>query len=881
MLRWLDILRLRVRSLVRRERLDTELDRELRGHLEQQADEYVARGMSRDDAVRTATSTFGGMQRVREEAREARGTSLVENVGRDLRYALRGLRREPMLLVAATISIAVGAGSNLAVYTLAREFVFATPDVREPDEMVQFHVSHGSHAGYQRWLDINASGALEGVAGYSYDKEINWRNGDVTASLVPMLVTANFFDVTGVPVVMGRGFVQSEAAAEQNPHLAVVSHPFWQTTLNADPGVLGRQLVLNGESYTITGVLAPNLRSVAGFAIAPSVYVPLNRSLVPELDAPNAAVVKLLGRLKPGQSLDQGRLAIDVVDRRLGRLQGDTIYAGVQDFAPVGSLGGPKATRVIGGFFTLLALVSLMVLLIACANVAGLLIARGTRRRQEIAIRLAIGGTRSRLLQQFLIEGFWLALLGTAGGMLLSFAFMRFVNGISLPLPIPVQLQLAPDVPLFLVAVAIVFLSIIFCAVLPAVGATRLALVPALKKEEPIRTGRRVTARGMLLVGQVTVSTILLVTAFLFLRNMSRTQVTNPGFEVERALVAQVGFVRGQPNEQQLALLQRAVDRVAALPGVEQAAYSNAVPLTMYSGSSSGMFAHINDRPTAQHVEFSRLHVGPGYFGTLGVRLLAGREFLPADRRGAPAVAIVNAEFARRYFEGRNPVGSHLRFKDQDVAYEIVGMVANGKHQTLGEVQRGAFYLPLQQGPEDIGIAFVLARTRSDAAALTATVRQALGTLDPSVAIDVKPMRTALTFAMLPSRIGATVLGSLGALGLVLAAFGLYALVSYTVSRRFGEIAIRSALGASRSRILRLIMRDAVVLVGTGIAIGLAISGFVTAPLSQFLVTGLSSKDPVSFIGTALAFIVVGVLASWLPARSAVRVSPVIAMRQD
>jgi putative ABC transport system permease protein len=881
MLRWLDIIRLRLRSLVRRERLDTELDRELRGHLEQQVDEFVGRGMSRDDAVRIAASTFGGMQRVREEARDARGTSLFENIARDLRYALRGLRREPMLLVAATISIAVGAGSNLAVYTLAREFVFATPDVREPDAMVQFQVSHGSHASYQRWLDIDASGALAGVAGYSYDKEINWRNGDVTSSLVPMLVTANFFDVTGVPVFMGRGFRQPEAAAESGTRVALVSHPFWRTTLNADPAVLGRQIMLNGESYTIIGVLAPNLRSVAGFAIAPSVYVPLNRSLVPELETPNAAIVRLVGRLKPGQSLDQGRLAVDAVDRRLGRLQGDSVYAGVQMFAPIGSFGGPKATRVIGGFFTLLALVSLMVLLIACANVAGLLIARGTRRRQEIAIRLAIGGTRSRLLQQFLIEGFWLALLGTAGGMVLSFAFMRFVNGISLPVPLPVELQLAPDFALFMVAVGIIFLSIVCCAVLPAIGATRLALVPALKKEEPIRTGRRLTARGVLLVGQVTVSTVLLVTAFLFLRNMARTQVTNPGFEVERALVAQVGFVRGQPNDQQLALLERAVERVAALPGVEQAAYSNAVPLTMYSGSSNGMSAFIDDRPSAQHVEFSRSHVGPGYFGTLGVRLLAGREFQPMDRRGAPPVAIVNAEFARRYFEGRNPVGSRLRFQGRDTTYDIVGMVANGKHQTLGEEQRGAFYLPLAQGPEDIGIAFVLARTRSDAAALAAPVREALGTVDQSVAIEVRTMRSALTFAMLPSRIGATVLGSLGALGLILAAFGLYALVSYTVSRRFGEIAIRSALGASQARILRLITRDAAVLVGTGITLGLAISALVTAPLSRFLVTGLSSRDPMSFIGTALAFIVVGVLASWLPARSAVRVSPVIAMRQD
>ena len=886
--RWLDVIRLRARSLLRRAASDRELDRELRAHVDAQVDELTAAGISPDEARRIAMSTFGGMERVREESRDARGVSVMENLGRDLRYAFRGLRREPMLLAAATISIAVGAGSNLAVYSLAREFVFAAPDVREPEDVVQFQVSHGSHASYQRWLDLDASGVLDGVAGFSYDREINWRNGDVTSSFIPMLVTSNFFSVTGTPLAMGRSFTDAEARAELNPHVVVVTHSFWQTALNADPAVLGRQLMLNNESYTIIGVLAPGLRSVAGFSIAPDVYAPLNRSLVPELPTPNAAVVKLIGRLKPGQTLEQGRAAVDAVDRRLGRLAGDSVYAGVQEFVRIGGLGGPggfrggpKAFKIVGGFFTVLALVSLMVLLIACANVAGLLIARGTRRRQEIAIRLAIGGTRSRLVQQFLVEGFWLALVGTAAGMLLSFAFMRVANGVSLPLPIPVQLRLAPDPTLFMVAVAIVFLSIVLCAVLPAIGATRVVLVPALRKEEPFRVSRRITARGLLLTGQVMVSTVLLVTAFLFLRNMARSQVTDPGFEVQRAIVTQLGFVRGRPNAEQLGLLDRAVERVTAIPGIERAAYANGIPLTPYGGSTSGRSARIDDRPNAQHVQFARSYVGPGYFQTLGIRLFGGREFAAADHRGAPRVAIVNAEFARKYFEGRSPVGSRLRFDDEDGTYEIVGVVANGKHITLGEEQRAAFYMPLAQGPENIGVAFVFTRTRGDAKQLSAQVREAVSALDQSVAIDVKPLSSALTFAMLPSRIGATVLGTLGALGLVLAAFGLYALVSYTVSRRVGEIAIRAALGASRTRILRLVTGNAATLVGIGVLLGLAIATLVTAPLGTFLVAGMSSRDPLSFAATAFAFLIVAVLASWLPARSALRVNPATAMRQE
>jgi predicted permease len=882
-MRWFDVTRLRLRALFARGRADADLDRELRAHLEQQVEELTARGLSPEEARRTAVSTFGGVERVREESRDARGVSFMENIGRDLRYALRGLRREPMLLVAATISIAVGAGGNLAVFSLAREFMFTPPDVRRPDQLVQFRVSHGSHASYQRWLDLRASDVLGDIAGFSIEKELNWRNGDEVTSVMPMHVTSNFFDVTGVPVAFGRPFSDAETRAESDPRVVLVTHSFWRSKLGSDSAVLGRTLTLNNQSYVILGVLAPRLRSVAGFAISPSVYVPLSRSLVPDLDDADANVVRLVGRLKPGQTLEQGRLAVDAADRRLGRLAGDTVYAGVQEFGSMSTIisaNGPKAFRIVGGFFFFLGLVSFMVLLIACANVAGLLIARGTRRRQEIAIRLAIGGTRVRLLQQFLAEGFWLALVGTAGGLGLSVVFMRIVNSLSLPIPIPVELNLVADPAMLLAAVVVIFLSIVLCAVLPAIGATRLSLVPALKREEPFYATRRFTARSVLLIGQVTVSTVLLVTAFLFLRNLQRTQVTDPGFEVNRALVAQVGFVRGLPEAERAAYLQRAVEQVGALPGVEEAASTGSIPLTVSGASSSGREVRI-DGADVQHVQYSRNYVGPGYFSTLNVRVSGGRQFNASDAPGAPLVAIINEEFVRKYYNGRNAVGSQMRFEGGNVVYDIVGVVANGKHEMLGEQQRAALYLPLRQAPEELAIAFVVARTRGDPAVVVPAIRQALNALDRSVAVQVEPMRSALRFSLLPSQIGAAILGTLGFLGLVLAAFGLYALVSYNVSRRVSEIAIRTALGATRGGILRLVVRDAAVLVGGGVVFGLAVAAFVTAPLATFLADGLSSKDPLSFGATLVAFVVVAVLASWLPARQATKVSPVVAMRLD
>ena len=881
MRRLFDVVRLRARSLFRRGRADEELDRELRAHLAYQVEENMSRGMSPDDARRVALSTFGGVERVREEARDARGVSVMENLVRDLRYSLRGLLHEPMLLLAATVSIALGVGGNLAVFSLAREFIFAPPSVRRPAELMMMEVSHGSDTDYEKWLDFNTSGVLAGVTGYSFDKQVNWLDGDVAVSIVPMMVTANFFDVTGMPVAKGRAFTAAEARAEDDPRIAVVSHEFWQRNLGGDAGVVGRALVLNGESYAVLGVLTPRARSVAPMGIAPGVYVPLSRQLVPELATQGAAVVKLIGRLKPGQSLPQGRELIDALDRRIGRARGDTVYAGVQEFSQAGGLPGRKASRVVGAFFALLGVVSFLVLLIACANVAGLLVARGTRRRQEIAIRLAIGGSRGRVLQQFLVEGFWLALIGTAAGIALSTGFMRVVNNLSLPVGVPIELHLAPDRALALTALALVVLTIFLCALLPAIGATRLSLVPALKREEPFFATRRFSVRGMLLVGQVTVSTVLLVTAFLFLRNLGRTQVTNPGFEVNRAVVSQLGLVEGRPAAEHMALLERAIERVEGLPEIEQATFTNGVPLTIHGGSSNGRSVRVDNRANSEHIEFSRLLIGPNYFSTMRIPLRAGREFERGDGKGAPAVVIVNEEFGRRLFAGRSPVGSRLRFEEDRLDVEIVGVVANGKHQTLGENQRAALYVPIQQYPEGLNVVFLVARTRADASGSVGVVRQALGSLDRSVSVQVETMQSALRFAMLPSRIGAAVLGSLGLLGLILAAFGLYALVSYSVSRRVGEIAIRSALGASQAGILRLVVRDSALLVAVGLAIGLGLSALVTAPLATFLVTGLSATDPVSFIATALVFLVVSVLASWLPARQATRVSPVIAMRLD
>jgi predicted permease len=882
--RWARIIRLRIRSLTRRRQMEVELDRELRAHLGAMIDENIARGMTPAEAQRTAVTDFGHLELLKEESRDARGVAVVENLLRDLRYTLRGLVREPTLLLTASVSIALGAAGNIAVFSLAKELVFASPHVRDPDRVVAMRVSHTSHVSHQRWRDLDASGAIEEIAGYDIGGQVNWFRGDATVAVAsPAWVTANFFDVLGLPVARGRGFTATEARAEDGPRLVVVSHTFWQRELGADPDVLERTLVLNGESYTITGVLAPNLRSIAGLGIVPPLYLALNQALVPDLLSPTSQRLQLVGRLRSDQSMAAARAAMDAADRRLAQAAGDSVRGGVQEFGRIGTVGDMKTHR-IETFVGMLAVVSILVVLIACANVAGLLMARGTARRGEIATRLAIGGSRSRIVQQLVVEAFWLALIGTSAGLAVSAVGMRAINAMSLPVALPIELRLSIDVPTVIGAAVLLLAMTVATALLPALGATRVALMPALQRNDPWRVGRRLPTRGVLIAGQVTVSTVLLVTAFLFLRNLQRSRMTDPGFAVDGLFVAEIGWPRSgnQATDRPQILLDRLAERALAVPGVRSAAFGTAVPLTLKSPSNNGRSVRFEGSDRLQHIEYSQMEVSPDYFATVGIRLVSGRDFSTVDRGGGPATVIVNEEFARRYLDGR-AVGRRFQFeRDREkISYEIVGVVANSKARTIGEELRGAIYVPIAQRAVQRAVGFVFVQAVGDDANLIASLRSDLGAVDRSVSVEVRPMRSVLAFALLPSRVGAAVLGGLGALGLILAGLGLLALVSYAVAQRMRELAIRTALGATRPQIVRFVVGDASALVGLGVALGIGIAALATRGLSAFLVAGLSATDPISFIGTAVVFLLVAVFASWIPTRRALRVSPSIAMRVE
>jgi putative ABC transport system permease protein len=882
MTRWLDVLRLRVRSLFRRSAVDRELARELRFHLDEHVKELVAEGVSRAEAERRARVAFGSIDGAAEACRDERRVSLLTNFASDGRYAVRTIRQQPLLLLAATTSIALGAGANLAIFGLANSTFLSAPSSRDPDGLVHLRTNHGSHTPFSVWREMEASGTLAGLAGYRFQLDLNWRGRELSIPISALQVTANFFDVVGVPIAHGRGFSAIEAAVEREPRLVVISDRFWTGHLAGAP-IIGQTLVLNGEPYTVIGITPPHLRSLPGYGLVPDVFLPITRSLVPDLDARRAGHVQLVGRLRPDQSVAAARAAMTVVVERIGVEFGDRENIQLRDLRSMRGLEQLREFKEVAAFFGVLLLVTALILSIACANVAGLLLARSAVRRREIALRLALGATRARVVQQLLTEGLVLSILGTAAALALTGALARLVPLIHLPIAIPVEFRLSFDARMMWLAVLLVVASTLLCALAPALQATRSPVMPAIKNESPAYVHRRFTARNVLVVSQVAVSALLLAMTMLFLRNLALAHTIAPEFDADRALIAQITFVEGRQGSRAAPAIDAIVERVASIPGVEAAAYSSELPLSIYT-STTGTQMRIEGRDAPMRVDYHDFSVSPGYLGALGIKLLRGRDFsLADDKQGSPLVVIVNEEFVRRYFAGHDGLGRHIYLPTdpEPTPALVVGVAANSKYQSIGEDRAAAVYTPYHRRARGNRFVHLIARTTDRPSAMTQQVRDVVLQMDPTAAVTAEPMTTTIAFAFLPSRLGAMLVGALGLLGALLAMVGLYGVVAFTVARRTSEIGIRLALGASPRAVSGLIVSDATALVGTGLAIGLVLAFFILQPLTAFLVATLPARDPVSFVATAALLFATSLLASWNPARRAMRIQPGVALRVE
>lgn len=856
--------------LFRRSRFDRELEDEIGFHIQARADELEQAGLTGAEAQRQARREFGPTLHCREESRSAWQVRWVEDLGSDLRYAARALRRDLALALAAVGSLALGIGANTTIFSVAREALFSQPSCRDPQSLVQISVSGNTWVPMSQYRLLEDARAFDGIAGMNIQMVVNWRDDNRSYRLAGTRVTDNFFQVTGIPVAMGRTIERGES------NVAVITYGFWTRRLGGDPNVVGRSLALDGQSYTVVGVLPRDHRMLAGFGFTPDLYL-----------TKDPIEVMLYARLPPGMTRQAASARLQPICRELDRVYPDVNRKWEREvrLSTVGGIGRlgqeGQAAIPVTAFFGMLVVVTAIVVLIACANVSSLLLARALIRSREFAIRMSLGGSRGRLIRQLLAESLLLALLGTGAGLLLNLWLTRLLSSVRIPTPLPIELVIQPDRMLLAYSVALTFVVTLVTGLVPALKGTHAGIGGALKEG-----GRQVGAAGYtlrkaLVVGQLAVSILLLSVGLLFFRNLLYATSFNAGFDTSHTVVATFQTVWGTYTPQRFAgLVDTALERLRTLPGVEAASPASAVPLNPFLAFNrpGGQFRPGAGSRTVR-VQYNFNAVGPDYFRIMGIPILEGRAFADSDRIGTPQVVIVNENLARRLFGGSSPVGHVLRFPDNRDA-TVVGTARNCKYVTLGEENAMALYEPHAQ-QNYAGFAHFFVRTRGAPETMVRRVEETLGSLDAGAAVETHSMGEIFARALLPSRLGAAVLGSMALFGLLLTSIGLYGVLLYATQQRVREIGIRVALGAAPRDVLAIIVGKSLSLVATGLAIGLAVAAVAVRPLSMFLVPEVRPADPMNFVMVACMLALVATLATLAPTARALRVDPAVALRHE
>ncbi len=838
-------------KLFRRRRLQQDLDAELAFHREM-------------SGGNDSTIPLGNVAGIKEQAFDLWRFNFIENLWRDLLYAARGLRRRPALVVSALLSLGLGIGVNTAIFSLAVEFLFSEPSVRDAGSLVYVRVGGGSHSSAKAVEFVRSSGLFQEVAGENEEALANFNDGVETHRIFGVYTTRNYFTELGIPVLYGRGIEPGDP-----DEVAVLHYNFWRKYFNGDPSVIGRVINMDGRLCTIVGILPEHHRTLLGFGYSPDVYMPRYR---------DDTLLAIYARLKPGMTRTEALAGIRTVAKRMdGQMpngQSYTVNCSVIPIAGYARLKSEKETLTIGIFFAMLLAIVSLVLLIACINVASLLLARASGRRREIATRLALGAGHGRIMQQFLSESLLLSLLGALLGFALAEVTAILLGRVHLPLPLPIRLDVQPDWRVAIYAALLTMFSSVACGLLPAWKSVKESLMPDLQREGKMRL------RRILVVAQVATSVIVLTTGFLFLRNLVNASAISPGFDVRHTLRADVNLPPAtftQPSRT-IMYVTRVLHELAALPGIDTVAAARVVPFTDNIHYGAGMTFPDNNQQV--RTDFRWNAVTPEYFRAMDIPIRQGRTFSANDR--SEKVVVVNRKFVERFLGGRQPIGTvFLWGAAGKTPYRIVGVVEGTKTMTIGEEQQPQLYEPLDKIPADrLRIQFVLRSGIPPALQLDA-VRHTLHKIEPMAGAQVETMFSSIGLAFLPSQVGAVLLGSVGILGLLLATIGLYGVMVYSVARRTREIGVRVAVGATRSDISGMVLGESARLVLTGSSMGIFIALFVTKPLAMFLVPGLSSTDPLNFATVSGIMILTGLAASWGPVRRALAVDPNVALRDE
>ncbi|MPY89686.1 MAG: FtsX-like permease family protein [Luteitalea sp.] len=840
-------------------------------------------------ALRTASTTPPGRvaDRLRAKLDEpvppsAGAFPMFSDLLRDVRYAVRTFVREPGFTAAVVITLALGIGANTAIFTLVDAALLRTLPVAEPERLVVVQRLNPRGEGWSFsypqfvYLREHANAVVDIFAHARIDLHLS--AGDLTDAPAGLLVSDNYFSALGVQPVIGRAFAQSDDA------VAVLSYRFWQTRFQGDPDIAGRAVVLNGLPFTVIGVAPPRFFGVE-VGRSPDVFVPLalcDRLLpdgpgAPRLPRLNTFWLNVMARLRPDVVASQAAAHTNVVYHQGRSEQAAAMSPGLARHLRqqrIAFVRGARGTHSVGEEFgrPLLILMTVvgLVLLIACANVANLLLARAAARRREVAIRAALGAGRVHLLRQCFTESLLLSAAGGALGLLFGAWSSRALTAFLVNRVLDVTL----DARVLLFTVVVSVLTGLLFGAAPALRAARTDLTPAFKGEaSPNASGHRLPLGRFLVSGQVAMSLVLLIGAGLFIRTLVNLRATDAGFRGDHVLLATLdpGLTRYTP-EQTNAFYAELLDRVSGVSGVRSASLAN-FPLLRGSYVDG-----LSVEKSNQSSETSLCIVGPGFFETMGIAIHRGRDFSRSDHSESAKVAIINETIARRYFSGQNPLGTHIGTVGARV--EIVGVIADTKYRDLRETVPNTVYLPMNQAQSTSSQRTLHVRSVADPAGMAAAVREQVHALDKNLPVEIDLFADLVDENLAQERLIATLSGFFGGLALLLTSIGLYGVIAYSVQRRTREIGIRMSLGAGRAAVLWMVLRECLMLVGLGVATGLTASFWLSRFVTRQLY-GVDPVDPLTLAAAATCLIVVATLAGYVPARRASRVEPMIALRSD
>ena len=893
--KWFYTLPLRLRSVFRRERVERDLSDELQFHLDQKTQEYIAGGLTPDEARRKARREFGGIEQAKENCRDKRHVGFLETLLQDVRFGLRMLRKNPGFTAVAVLTLALGIGATTAVFSLVNAILLKPLPFPNPDRIVlpELVSPPGVNLGseYFPWGQIQFrfltrdSHPFQAVAAFQNDS-FNLTGAEEPAFLDGFRVSADFFAALGVSPALGRAFTADEDRPGHEYEVVLSDH-LWREHFGADRGILGKAVRLNGSSYTVVGVMpagfvfprAEEMPSSFNFPRESQLWVPLAIAEAPKGGPSELAVI---GRLKADLTLQQAQAAMDLVTKHAEAK--DPQWKGWFNTRIV-----PLTRQVVGDTQRPLQLILGavgLVLLIACSNVANLLLARSLGRRREFTLRAALGAGRTRLIRQLLTESLLIAISAGALSILLAKAGIYFVKTFG-PADLPRLREVALDLPVFGFALCVSLAAGILFGLAPAIGATHENLADSLK-EGSQRTGGSPTSprlRNALLVSQVALALVLVISAGLLTRTFFRLLGINGGFNADRVLTFQLPLPELKYTDQAhiVAFYQNALERLRSIPGVVYAGIGETVPM---SGEGESTVIRMPDHPptSAKELHFANYTIiSPGYLSSVGTPVLRGRDFLESDTADSLPVALVNVAMEKKYWPEQGALGKQVgpgstRFP----LLTIVGVVPDVRHISLREETVPEMYVVYtqKQWPSMLNLHVAL-RTKADPVSMIASAREAIHSVDADLPLaKVSTLATLVDDSLSQPRFAMLLLASFGLLALVLASIGMYGVISYSVAQRTQELGIRMALGADRSHIFGMVLGQGVRLAGLGIAIGLLAALGITRVMAAFLF-GVQPADPLTFGAVSILLVATALLACYLPARRATRIDPIVALRYE